>query len=253
MARPAAAAALLLAVSLLPLPAPAQETDVGLPTPWLSRARVTATVAGARDPAGTARLEATYSFRPGLDTARLSAGRVANAAVELVSVAGVSAETPRRTGRRWRLDSLPGLLRLRIADPPDTLSLEWRVRGDGRRLPLFVPETPTRPTESRVLLEVRGGDLDVAVDRVFPRMERAGGVLVGRPENLPAFLLLPPGGQLLTVDRAADWSVVLLVLVATGWWAVWRRRESGRADAAGEDAPAGPAGGRERGRRRGGE
>lgn len=229
MGRPAAAALLLLTVPWLRGPAPAQETDTGLPTPWLSRAHVTATVPDAEGTAGAVRLEATYRFRPGLDTARLSAIRVGSAALELASVAGVSAEASGGADARWRLDSLPGLLRLRVADPPDSLTLAWRARDVGRRLPLFVPETPTRPAESRVLLEVTGGDFDVAVGRVFPRMERAGGVLVGRPENLPSFLLLPPAGELFTVDRAADWSVVLLVLVATGWWAAWRRRQS-RAD-----------------------
>lgn len=238
MGRPAAAALLLAASLLPPTPASAQETDTGLPTPWLSRAHVRATVPDAEGPGGTVRLEATYRFRPGVDTARLSAIRVGSAALELASVAGasVAGTSARASGgarSRWRLDSLPGLLRLRVADPPDSLTLAWRARSAGRRLPLFVPETPTRPTESRVLLEVTGGDFDVAAGRVFPRMERADGVLVGRPENLPSFLLLPPAGELFTVDRAADWSVVLLVLVATGWWSAWRRRRSR------DDAPTG--------------
>ena len=240
MRRHAAAAVLLLAASpLLTPPAPAQETGSDRPTPWLSDARVTATVPDSGAPVRPVRLEAAYRFRPGLDTARLSAIRVDDASVELAAVAGVPAGTPDADGAGWRLDSLPGLVRLLVPDPPDSLTLAWRVRGSRERIPLFVPETPTRPAESRILIEVSGGDFDLAAGRIFPRMERAEGRLVGRPENLPSFLLLPPTGRVLTVDRAADWSVVLLVLVATGWWAVWRRRAARGAGETGGDAPAG--------------
>lgn len=242
--------------------APAQETDPDLPVPWLSEARVGAVLpgAGSGTDAGTgsaARLRATYRFRPGLDTARLTAMRIEGARVELVSVSGVSAETASPTGPdvRWRLDTLPGLLRLRVPGPArDSLTLSWRVVGAGERLPLFVPETPTRPAESLVRLQVTGGTGGVAADRAFPRMRAGQGGLVGRPENLPSFLRLPSREDRLTVDRVADWSVVFLVLLATGWWVWWRwaasrrraRRET-RSTPAGEDHHAGspgPGGGR---------
>lgn len=217
---PAAAALLLLATA-----APAQETDPDLPVPWLSEARIRTTLSES----STAELRATYRFRPGLDTARLTAMRVEGGEVELLSAAG---------GSRWRLDTLPGLLRLRVGPVPDSLTLRWRVRGGGERLPLFVPETPTRPAESLVTLEVAGATDRVNADRAFPRLEAAGdgsGRLVGRPENLPSFLRLAAREAGLTVDRIADWSVVLLVLLATGWWVWWRwaaarrrtRREEG--------------------------
>ena len=193
-----------------------------------------------------AHVRAVYRFRPGLDSVRLTAMRIADTEVDLTAAGGVPAETSGESGVRWALDTLPGLLRLDVSPRPgaavDSLTLAWTVHGPLRRLPLFVPGTPTRPAESRVLLEVTGGDPDLAAGRVFPRMERTDGRVAGRPENLPAFLLLSPAGEGLTVDRAADWSVVILVLVATGWWAVWRRRaakrngagEKRRADATGE-------------------
>lgn len=228
LAATGAAAATLL---LLAPDAGAQETSVEVPTPWLSEARVRAVLHGIDDGAGAgdapgdaAEIRATYRFRPGLDTARLTAMRVEGARVE------IAAPSP-----RWRLDTLPGLLRLRVSPPvPDSLALTWRVTGGGERLPLFVPETPTRPAESRVRLEVAGATAGIAADRAFPRMEHADGGLVGRPENLPSFLRLPSRDGGLTVDRAADGSVVLLVLFATGWWLWWRwaarrraRREEG--------------------------
>lgn len=241
--RPAVAAAAVSLAALTPLvpatPAPAQESRLAAPSPWLSAARVTARVADSAGGGGTAELRATYRFRPGTDTARLSAIRIEGVEVEVTSVGGVSAETAGGSGVRWRLDTLPGLLRVRVSPAPDSLTLAWRLRGADDRLPLFVPETPTRPAESRVLIEVRGGDFDLAAGRVFPRMERAGGRLVGRPENLPSFLLLSPSDEVLTVDRVADWSVVLLVLVATGWWTVWRWRA-----AKGRGAEAAPSRGR---------
>lgn len=229
-----AAAALCLLVPA----APAQETDPDLPVPWLTEARLRATLgAGTQPGSDTAELRATYRFRPGLDTARLTAMRVEGGEVELLAVAAPG----------WRLDTLPGLLRLRVAPVPDSLALRWRVTGGGERLPLFVPETPTRPAESLVTLEVDGSAGRVDADRTFPRLQVAGdgsGRLVGRPENLPSFLRLPGREAGLTVDRIADGSVVLLVLLATGWWVWWRwaaaRRRadspdpSGAADRGGE-------------------
>lgn len=200
-----------------------------MPTPWLSDARVTARLPEAGD--RTAELRASYRFRPGLDTARLTAARAEGTRLELASVGGVTAETPGAGPVRWQLDTLPGLLRLRVpAADLDELTLTWRIEGaTGERIPLFVPATPTRPAESRVRIEVEGGEgVDLAAGRVFPRMRTEGGLLVGSAENLPSFLLLPRRGETLTVDRLADWSVVLLVLVATGWWIAWRRREARR-------------------------
>lgn len=224
--RLAGTGAAVAALLLLAADAGAQETSVEAPTPWLSEARVRATLPGGTgsgpdaapgsDAPGATELRATYRFHPGLDTARLTAMRVEGARVEIAGAPG------------RRLDTLPGLLRLRVAPVSDTLTLAWRVTGEGERLPLFVPETPTRPAESLVRLEVAGATGGIAVDRVFPRMEPADGGLVGRPENLPTFLRLPSRDDGLTVDRAADGSVVILVLFATGWWLWWRWRAARR-------------------------
>lgn len=220
--RLAGTGAAVAALLLLAPDAGAQEASVEAPTPWLSEARVRATLPGnpgsapGDAPASDAELRATYRFRPGLDTARLTAMRVEGARVEVAAAPG------------RRLDTLPGLLRLHVAPVPDTLTLAWRVTGEGERLPLFVPETPTRPAESLVRLEVAGATGGIAVDRVFPRMEPADGGLVGSPENLPTFLRLPSRDDGLTVDRMADGSVVFLVLFATGWWLWWRWRAARR-------------------------
>lgn len=240
LARTTSRVAACLAATVVPSPATAQETAPERPTPWLAEARVTvrpSPAAGRDGGAATAELRATYRFRPGVDTVRLSAIRIDGAELEITSVAGVPAAAGAGSAAPWRVDSLPGLLRVRPASPaPDTLTVAWRVRTDGDRLPLLLPATPTRPAESRVRLEVRGRDVDVAPGRAFPRLERAGDRLVGRPENLPSFLRLPRPGAVVTPGRIADGTVVLLVVAATAWWAAWRRR-SRRTEAADEASP----------------
>lgn len=237
------AAALSLVLAGAPTPSGAQETDPGRPTPWLAEARVTvrpSPAAGRDGVAGSAELRATYRFRPGVDTVRLSAIRIDGAELEVTALAGGSATTRAGSAAPWRVDSLPGLIRVRPVPPaPDTLTVAWRVRTDGERLPLLLPATPTRPAESRVLLEVRGRDLDAAPGRAFPRLQRAGDRLVGRPENLPSFLRLPSTGEVVTPGRVADGTVVLLVVAATAWWAAWRRQSRRAEEAAADDASPG--------------
>lgn len=125
---------------------------------------------------------------------------------------------------------LEGLHRF-VLPPPEgaggarEVTLRYRVEGARRRIPLFVPDAPAVPDESRISIRVAGAGPGIAPQRAFPRLAPdADGALAARPANLPGFVLLPPEGRTLTVDRAADWAAVLLVLAGSGYWWWWRRR-----------------------------
>lgn len=140
--------------------------------------------------------------------------------------------------------SLEGLHRFVLPPPEGTggareVTLRYRVEGARRRVPLFVPDAPAVPDESRISIRLTGAGPGIAPERAFPRLRPdADGGLVARTANLPGFVLLPPEGRTLTVDRAADWAVVLLVLAGSGYWWWWRRRAD-RGETAEPDGGAG--------------
>ena len=117
-----------------------------------------------------------------------------------------------------------GTLEFAIPVPPDgrvETHVEYRVAGDLNRIPVFVPNVPTDPGNSRVELRVRGYTNAAALRDAFPRFVADGGTMISRPDNLPSFVLLPTGTGLWT-NRVADAFVLVLVVVGS---LVWYRRQ----------------------------
>jgi hypothetical protein len=166
----------------------------------------------------TARITARYRVADVGDSLRLNAIRLAGQSTELERAFGVP---------RLRLDTLPGLFRLTAAGRGRgfTLELRYRVAGDLSRIPLFVPEAPTAPGQSRLLILVDGLAPGHTARFPFPRFTRPGmGPWVSTPAHLPAFVALvaPSGG--VPVPAIAQWSALLIALGGTGVWLVAQRR-----------------------------
>lgn len=132
---------------------------------------------------------------------------------------------PRLPGQElaWRtagidLELRPELYAFASATSPVTVVYE--LRGDRERVPLFVPDAaPAGPIEIRL----RGIEGDLDLRDAFPRLRReADGDLVAEPANLPSFVRLPPPRGVMTVHRASEGLVVVLVVLATGVWIVRR-------------------------------
>lgn len=160
----------------------------------------------------TAQVEARYRVTDAGDSLRFNAIRIAGQ--------GTAFDRP-LSDRGLRLDTLPGLLRLtaRGRGRGLTLELRYRVTGDLARIPLFVPEAPAAPGQSRLLILVDGLAPGRAAPFPFPRFTRPGReTWVSNPDHLPAFVALvaPSGG--VPVPALAQWSVVLIALGGTGAW-----------------------------------
>jgi hypothetical protein len=56
----------------------------------------------------------------------------------------------------------------------------------------------------------------------------ADGVFLANPRNLPSFVILPASADTLTLNQAADITVVLLIVAASAFWG-WTRRSTLRA------------------------
>lgn len=133
----------------------------------------------------------------------------------------------RLADRRFRVDTLPGLLRLRAEANGRSFPLEIRylVVGGLARIPLFVPETPTAPGQSRVTIAVQGSDRSRAAAFVFPRFSREGNRgWLATPDHLPSFVTVVDSAGAVPVPGLAQWAVVVLALAATGAWLVAQRR-----------------------------
>jgi hypothetical protein len=120
-----------------------------------------------------------------------------------------------------RLDTLPGLFRLTAPGRSRTLTvgLRYAVSGDLSRIPLFVPETPTRPGQSRIAILVDGLAPERAARFVVPRFTRdARGVWRAEPDHLPSLLALVRPERGLPVPALAQWSVLLVVFGGTAAW-----------------------------------
>jgi hypothetical protein len=202
-----------LATTLALFAASTASTAADAPQAILRDARIQIAISG-----DTARVRARYRVQGAGDSLRLNA----------IRIAGQSTALDRALGNpQVRLDTLPGLFRLTATgrNPGFTLDLRYRVLGDLSRIPLFVPEAPAAPGESRLLILVNGLAPGRTARFPFPRFNRPGlGPWVSTPAHLPAFVALvaPSGG--LPVPALAQWSVLLIALGGTGVWLVAQLR-----------------------------
>jgi hypothetical protein len=181
----------------------------------LAEARIQITVSG-----DTARVIAWYRFAGTADSLRLAAFRPQRQALVFHGVAGAA---------QFRLDTLSGLFRLvtRQTDAAPALDVRYDVTGSLSRIPLFVPDVPTTPGSSDVLIRVAGLGASRVAAYPFPRFRREpGDGWLAHPDHLPSFIVLARTPASLPVPAVVQWSVVVLVLVATGAWlsAQWRHR-----------------------------
>lgn len=122
---------------------------------------------------------------------------------------------------RLRLDTLPGLFRLTALGRGRGISLELRytVSGDLSRIPLFVPEAPSTPGQSRVSILVDGLAPERVARFVVPRFTQdAGGVWRAAPDHLPSFVALVKPERGLPVPALAQWSILLIAVGGTLAW-----------------------------------
>lgn len=171
----------------------------------------------------TARVTARYRVTDAGDSLRFSAIRFATQEF---------AFDRRFQDPRLSLDTLPGLFRLTTAGRGRMLALELRyaVLGDLSRIPLFVPESPTSPGESRLAILVDGLAPERVSRYVFPRFTRAAsGAWVAAPDHLPSFVALVESPGALPVAALAQWSVVLIAVGGTGAWLLVQLRSRRRA------------------------
>ena len=188
---------------------------------------------------GAADVVSRYHYLPGSEPLELNALRVDGQAVELDRAgwsSGDAGSPP--TDRAPTLERLPGLYRLRVApgrrEPGtgpgalETLTIRYRVTGDLRRIPLFVPTAPIEAERDGVEIRVTGLPARAAAV-VFPRMRESEGGLTATLANMPTFLLLSPPGRRISFGRAADGVVLTIILLASAWWVRAQRRRRFRA------------------------
>jgi hypothetical protein len=160
----------------------------------------------------TAHVDARYRITDPGDSIRLHAPRVA----------GQHTAFDRRfDDPRLRLDTLPGLFRLTALGEGRgiTLNLRYSVRGDLSRIPLFVPEAPSTPGQSRVTILVDGLAPDRAARFVVPRFTRESrGPWRATPDHLPSVVALVKPARGLPVPALAQWSVLLIAFAGTLAW-----------------------------------
>jgi len=122
-------------------------------------------------------------------------------------------------------DSLPGLIRMSMsADPETRVTVEYRVRGTPSRVPIFVPGPSTDPLNSLVRITVVNAPSDLSTPDVFPRFAFAdGNTGVVELANVPSLVRLPRVGHGLSVNRAADAGVLVLLALASVWWMIRAR------------------------------
>lgn len=126
-----------------------------------------------------------------------------------------------------------GLYKIAAGSGPEALTLlrlRYRLSGDLRRLPLFVPEAAVVPGASDIRVTIVGAPPGVERE-LFPRSTRqADGSLLARPTNLPALVVIPEPGRL-SVHRASTWTVILLIVGSALYWLGRNRWRRGRGEA----------------------
>lgn len=163
------------------------------------------------------RVEANYRIITTDDSIRLHAARLGGGNLVLDSAEG---EASLITGR--------GLFRV---TRPASRSAESSIRlvyvverGDGR-IPIFAPDVPTEAASGAVRIRVVGVPESARVADGFPRMTRnPDGVIVASPANVPSFIILPPDGGGVGLNRLADVFVLLLMVMSSGLWLARRAR-----------------------------
>lgn len=178
-----------------------------VPQGALQDARVRIAIVG-----DTARVAAEYRITGFPDSVRFSAVRLPSQVTDF---------DRRFHDPRLKLDTLPGLLRLTATDRSRmlTIGLRYAVTGDLSRIPLFVPETPTRPGQSRIRILVEGLAPERAARYVVPRFTRdTSGIWRAEPDHLPSLVALVRPERGLPVPALAQWSVLLVVCGGTAAW-----------------------------------
>ncbi|MBI4520233.1 MAG: hypothetical protein HY701_05310 [Gemmatimonadetes bacterium] len=206
-------------------------------TVQLQQAAVEVTIAGTE-----ARVQAVYTFAPAgaptlTDPEARGAARDSDpgsaALLQLSAIrypdATVEVENASATAGRIVATPLAGLQRLEVLDAPSGLSdlrveLRYRLAGNLSRIPLFVPSIPSGAAGTRIEIRIHGVDPDVPVQAGFPRLAwESPGVLLARPEHVPAFIQLPPARQRITATGLVDAAIILLIVLSSLYWVRWRR------------------------------
>ena len=116
-----------------------------------------------------------------------------------------------------------GAYRLRIRSQDVrrvVIFLHYCITGNLMRVPIFVPDAPAVPTQSQIQIRISGVPQPNDLGAGLPRLERmVDGEVRAQPVNLPSLVVLPPTPELLSVDRTAELTVILLVLMGSLAWA----------------------------------
>jgi hypothetical protein len=167
---------------------------------------------------GSVTVDARYEFDVAIDSLHFSVIKVLGQQFRLVPDADPIGQLS--------LTELPGLYRIRVNPHADEtqVDLRYQISGDVFRIPIAVPNLPAKAGGNGVRIVITGVSPNAAVRDGFPRLARQpDGTAVARMENLPSLIRLPPNEGELSANRLADGAVVLLVLVTTAYWVVWRR------------------------------
>jgi len=146
----------------------------------LDEAHIQVTVSG-----DTAWVIAWYRFAGTGDSLRLNATRPAGQTLIFQGVDGAI---------DFRLDTLPARFQLvsHQADSAPALDVRYHVIGALDSIPLFVPEPPTAPGRSEVLVRVFGSAMPAR--HAVPSFRREGGDgWLAHPERVPVFVALTTG------------------------------------------------------------
>ena len=169
-------------------------------------------------------VDAEYRFDPGKGVLGLTAIRLREQAVKVLSTSTAGGRTPGGLTSETR----PGLWRLQMDRSSlvgGTLSLRYRVYGRPGRVPLFVPTVPTDPVQSRVTFLVRGYPAGIESGETFPRLEPGqGAVLATQTTEMPGLVHIGRAVGGLTIGAAANVAVLLLILSGAGLWVLLRLR-----------------------------
>ncbi len=103
------------------------------------------------------------------------------------------------------------------------VNIRYEVVGRVARVPIIIPDPPTDPGVSDVRIRLRGIEPDARLTDGFPRLSHDGEDVVARPENLPSFVRLPPQRGTISANRVADAAVIVLLILASGYW-LYRQR-----------------------------